>query len=328
MYGHPFKNKVNKALLKLFFGFWLTICSLSSLWADGELIAPDKHGRYIWKVDRFRIFFQKEGEHAVPETDVNNNGIPDFVENIAIQMQVAHHIFCNLVQFPDPLTSKRYSNTHYIDVRLFSPTKMKEANGIAFDKASPSGEKRRRSLIIYISTKIDPKTNFTPTHEYFHQVQNGVTYFKNPWFYEGLARWSEDAVGDRGIIKSQDDQNKNIFKVLGNDQEMKLIFQGSYHVEQALWLPLIKSLTETKYQLPKNDPILNTKYTDGSAVMKDFSFDGAPFIRRYLLTLGKASQNSYIKNNFDKWSEENQRSPLNNQYILQALEEAVESWKK
>ena len=37
-----------------------------------------------------------------------------------------------------------------------------------------------------------PTRNLSPAHELFHVFQNGYSQFKNAWYYEGMARWSED----------------------------------------------------------------------------------------------------------------------------------------
>ncbi len=46
-------------------------------------------------------------------------------------------------------------------------------------------------LTIDLSAKLPPR-NLSPAHELFHQFQNGYSQFKNAWYYEGMARWSED----------------------------------------------------------------------------------------------------------------------------------------
>lgn len=70
-----------------------------------------------------------------------------------------------LAGFPDPLVSFRYPNIKYIDVRIFSESKMNKARGLTFDESSSAqdyGDKKARSLVIYILRDIDPKKKRNP----------------------------------------------------------------------------------------------------------------------------------------------------------------------
>jgi len=49
------------------------------------------------------------------------------------------------------------------------------------------GEQEGRALTLTIGAHWEP-SNMTPAHELFHAYQYGYTFFKNPWFLEGLAR--------------------------------------------------------------------------------------------------------------------------------------------
>src|SRR5690606_39577266 len=93
-----------------------------------------------------------------------------------------------LLGFQQPLESPRYltQGASHILVRF---REMEKSNGRAFDEVRrlPSGE---CVLIIEVTSRYR-SGNFTPAHELFHQIQNGYTTFKQPWFYEGTARWSE-----------------------------------------------------------------------------------------------------------------------------------------
>tara|TARA_R110002111_G_C5742101_1_gene349740 strand:- start:46 stop:354 length:309 start_codon:yes stop_codon:yes gene_type:complete len=58
--------------------------------------------------DKVRIFYVKEGTGAVSPVDVDQNGVPDQVENVAKQIWAAHRLFCDVLKFPDPFESERY----------------------------------------------------------------------------------------------------------------------------------------------------------------------------------------------------------------------------
>jgi len=285
----------------------------------GELLPLDKHGRYIWKQEPFRIFFYPEGEHAVSNVDINNNGISDFVEDVAIQLLTARHVF-EISGFPDPLLSQRYPGVKYIDVRIFSESKMNNARGLAFDESSSANDPdnpQARSLIIYVLKDINPKKNLTPAHEYFHQIQNGMTYFKNGWYYEGMARWSEDSLGSSEYNK-QENSNALLLK-LNNENWLSELFSKRYEAADMLWKPLVISLSQDSSSLPVDDPVLSRKYSDGTPVMRDYSFKGTDFMIKILSLLREADKNAFRERGYDKWSEKNQRNPDNNSYIIQKI---------
>ena len=96
----------------------LSVATVEPDWSHGRLLVSNPEGEsvYVWGV--FRIIYYTQGEHAVPETDLNHNGIPDFVEDVALQLVVAHHIFCNLMGFPVPLNSSRYPGVQFVDFHI------------------------------------------------------------------------------------------------------------------------------------------------------------------------------------------------------------------
>ncbi|MFN9913189.1 MAG: hypothetical protein ACK53L_11425, partial [Pirellulaceae bacterium] len=54
------------------------------------------------------------------------------------------------------------------------------------------------SLCFDVATQVHAERNLTPAHEVFHLIQNSATYFKNRWYTEGTARWSERGLGVGG----------------------------------------------------------------------------------------------------------------------------------
>jgi hypothetical protein len=65
------------------------------------------------------------------------------------------------------------------------------------------------------------------------------------------------------------------------------------------------------------------RYVDGTPVLKDLRLTGWKFIRDVLEGLAKADDVAFRELGYDRWSEENQRSPKNNAYILGVVEEAM-----
>lgn len=200
-----------------FFAAWMVLCLLplsagssaaSPVEEKGTLLARGYGAYSIWQQGFFRIRFMREGKEAVPPADANNNGCPDYVEDVAVQLTAAHHVFCRIAGLRSPLDSPRYAGVRYVDVVIRDKAAIGGRNGVAYDepvlRPDPKGLPesvpdsdlpRVPVLVIAISRAIDPKMNPTPAHEYFHQIQNGMTHFKNPWFYEGMAAWAQTVAG-------------------------------------------------------------------------------------------------------------------------------------
>jgi hypothetical protein len=103
--------------------------------SEGALVFSSSQDASVWQQGPFRIIFHSRGEHAVPPEDGNANGVPDVVEDMATQLNVAHHIFCDISGFRDPLKAARNKGVSYIDVYIYSRAKLNGANGAAFQWA-------------------------------------------------------------------------------------------------------------------------------------------------------------------------------------------------
>ena len=70
----------------------------------------------IYRQGVFYVIYDAEGSAAVNKTDVNLNGVPDVVEDIATQLNAAREVFNGVFNFPDPLTSERFANVTSIEI--------------------------------------------------------------------------------------------------------------------------------------------------------------------------------------------------------------------
>jgi hypothetical protein len=295
-------------------------------WARGRALVSNPEGESVWQQGFFRIIYHTKGEHAVPSTDINANGVPDYVEDAATQLAVSHHIFCNIGGFQNPLESPRYAGANYLRVLVYNRARLKGASGLCFDEPSLAPDysatpkdgarpalPRVRVITLWISHDIDPKKNLTPSHEYFHHIQNGMTHFKNPWYYEGMARWSEDALGVRPEFPLHDPL-RDIPHGL---------FAASYDAASMFWNPLSRLCANTDIPLPDDDPVLRFTYTNGKPVLRDRKFSGARLLREILERLAVLEKEPFLRYNYGDWSEANQRNQLNNPYIINAAREAA-----
>lgn len=310
-------------LLSLFLLFF----TFSSLEAEQYLIPPDENGQAIWVQDQFRIIYFVSGKHAVIQEDFNKNGLPDYVEDVFAQLKVAHHVFVELVGFMDPLQSSRYKKAKYIDIYIV--TKSRDGNrgraNNTLHSANDLFDPWAKSLKIYISKEYLPQQNNTVAHEYFHMIQYGATHINTDWFREGQARWAENVVAIQKPIKADID---DIRAKLNDDQWLNRLYKKSYSAGKMLWIPLAQALPDNRaILLPHDDPILQTVYSDGTPVMKDFDFAGAEFMNMFLRHLTSYDDIVRRELNYPSWKKSQyRRNPANSPYIIKALKETIDTY--
>lgn len=266
----------------------------------------------VYILGDFRIFYTFNGEHALPlknRVDLNKNLIPDYVENIAQRLYVTKEVSTNLLNFQDPLKSKRYKNVKYIDVHI-----MESKNSSAGDEIVSYKYKILDTQEKVISIKIRnnlTKGTLTPSHEYFHVLQNSYTMFKNRWYSEGTARWSE-SIFRKGIAKQDDLPN------LG--KEIEELFDKTYDAES--FFGRLTYLCDTNSGIFRNKLNLKTDIPDYPNLIEDSVVYGYEFMRVFFENLDEIDNYVSKKRGFDefKWDEEEQKSnEKNNIFILKAL---------
>lgn len=288
-----------------------------------SIVVPLGAEERVHRTDQVRIWYHTDGVHAVEPADSNANGVPDVIEDIMTQVLAARSMFVEVLGFPDPLKTERFKTASFIDIHLRSKDVLK-MNGVAFDElqryrkqGDPGGT---LSIGFNVATTVRAPANLTPAHEFFHLIQYSTTYFKNRWFLEGTARWSERALGegDLGLAK--------IMPVwpLPSDQRSEL-FGMAYEASEHLWNPLAKRL-DVDGEIPNGlalQRLKNMKYIDGSPVLKDLRLRGWKFVRDVLQELAKMDDIAFSDLGYDRWSEDNQRSPKNDEPMLRAVEAVV-----
>ncbi len=279
----------------------------------------DKH----FVFDHVRVFYSLSGPTAVRLADNDFSGVPDQVEDMAKQVWAAHRLFCGVLDFPDPLKSKRYENVTCIQVSIRNKSELADSNGKAYDssqkaRAIPEGSSKDYALVLSVANESNPILNGTPAHECFHLIQYGATYFKNGWFLEGMTRWSEHGLDKDGLGEVKyspqgpwPQERSNLQKLV----EMK------YDAEFALWNPLAKK-SDTIGILPEKSldrKLVELRYSDGSPVLKDRLLTGTRIMRDILVGLDEMDDVAFKQIGYKDWSEENQRSSKNDPYIYQAI---------
>ncbi len=270
------------------------------------------------------VIYDETGAAAPKDKkDLNSNGVPDMIEDIATQINAARELFKDVFKFPDPLVSERYPNVTSIEVDI-EPKENMSSYGTAFSgvRKSSKHDSNERALHVSVANTFDPHKGQTPAHEYFHLIQYGATYFRNGWFLEGMARWSQDSI--EKIKKYPVD--KNISWKLRSDSAAKKIFQIKYSAAEQLWYPLAVKMND-KAKIP-DKLIRKYKYVDGSPVFEDNVIYGANVMRKVIEKM-KSKENLAAEEfgGVAKWRKDGQRDDQNNKYIWNSVREVYNSKK-
>ena len=178
------------------------------------------------------------------------------------------------------------------------------------------------ALHIDIASTADPHKNSTPAHEYFHLIQYGATYFRNGWYLEGMARWSQDSVDQ--IKKYPSD--KNFSWTLKNKASEAQIYGAKYKAANLLWYPMSVELKD-KAKIPSGI-MKGYKYVDGTPVFKDNVFYGPNVIKRVLMEMKtKEDEAATAFGGRKQWIKDGVRDDQNNKYIMDCVRTVYDNQK-
>lgn len=294
----------------------------------GVIFGGQAFGQHCHQQGNVRIFYHTEGQHAVEAADANHNGVPDQVEDAMTQTVAARMLFVEALGFPDPFQGERFRSASFLDVH-FRHKDILKSNGVAYDELQrykrPQDPPGTLSLCFNLATSVKPSANLTPSHEFFHIIQNGVTYFKNSWYTEGTARWSERGLGAGGLGPAR------IAHVWPETEEQgAALFRRSYDASEFFWNVLARQHDSDGGRIPASPALARLqgmRYVDGTPVLRDTEFSGWRFIRAVLVELGRIQQAAAKELGYETWSEANQRADQNGPHILRAVRAVAQDWK-
>ena len=292
--------------MKIIISILLSAIFLSANWKS-ERESLDN----VYILGDFRVFYTFNGEHALSlenKVDLNENSIPDYVENIAQRLYLTKEVFINLLGFQDPLKSKRYKDVKYIDVHIMSSEKSSAGDEIITFKYKIFNTKDK-VISMQVRNNLTKKT-LTPSHEYFHILQNSYTMFKNRWYSESTARWSE-SIFKKGAAKQDNLPN--------SQKQIKELFDKTYSAEGICGK--LRYLCNTNNGVFKNKKDLKTDIPSYPNLIEDSTVYGYKFIKVFLENLELMSDYVSKIRDFDEfdWDEKEQKSNENNIFILKAL---------
>lgn len=270
------------------------------------------------------VIYNEEEEDTVEATDINSNGVPDMVEDIATQLNATRELFKDVFKFPDPLESERYKGVTSIEVDIKSKATIGKYNGNSARRIRKQAKHNPNEQAIHfrVANTVEPHKNPTATHEYFHLLQYGATYFRNDWFKEGMARWAQDAVQE---IKEYPN-GKNIPMMLNDKRAEEKIFKGSYSMAEQFWYPLAVNMND-KVRIPDR-LIKKYRYVDGSPVFQDDVIYGPNVMCEVLIKMKSKEELAAEEfGGLTKWREKGQRDERNNKFIMESVREVYRSKK-
>jgi hypothetical protein len=266
--------------------------------------------------EEFRIYYNLEGESALSaeqQADSDADGVPDKVQNIARQLLVARRLFVRVFKFRHPLESPRYrGRVKYFDVHVRDLPKGQNASasdGIVNYRRAGDPEGGYEVLTMDVSRNLST-TNLSPAHEFFHQIQNGYTLFKNAWYTEGTARWSESALrqgtGKAGPLPATPTDKAALFKL-------------RYEAD-GFWNALAEA-SDSKGSFTAPRELLEMRYVGSDEpIIQDPRLHGVDFIRALLEELDAIDSEVSQDEGLDPldWREARQRAVENNEPIWTA----------
>lgn len=270
----------------------------------------------------FRVYYAMNPNninYIYDQTDINNNNIPDYVENILIQADAIINFLTEL-GFTHPLESYRYKGSvEFIDIHVLSI----DRNGIAFEVPKlyhkAALKENKCALIVSINNNLKNFNNKKRTiiaHEIFHLYQYGYNQFKNPWYLEGMTFLIND-VFESGSLYFDD------FKLPSSLVQMENKAYSKPYKD--FWSRLSRLSPSDNPKSVISEDLLNIKYIDGDKVFRSGLTSNFIFIKKVLEKMKIKSEEYSEINNWNKsnWSESDQRSDMNNTLILKSIQEAM-----
>jgi len=266
----------------------------------------------------FQIHYAVQGPQAIRNlSDADKNGIPDVVDDIALQLKTADQLYSGVLRLVHPLRQPRYAHAKHVNVFVLA---MAKGNGLAFDEVINDQTQNRKSdtgcaIRMYINRDLRPSQNATPAHELFHLYQYGYAMFKRSGYLEGLARLAESP-----FIGKQRAQSATNWNPADTCTE---ILSQSYSAS-GYWRQRSQELHLKPIQIPV--ALLSRRYSDGRPVLKEQSLNGGKFIQSVLDSLQSASAKVSVTSGLPlyKWPEKIQRSGRFDQEMCAAIEKTVQ----
>jgi hypothetical protein len=209
------------------------------------------------------------------------------------------------------LRKPRYANPTAFDVLLFNLGAGGGGTGDEVINYSANGNDKGRCVLRIKLHNGNLNTNVSPAHELFHLYQWGASMFKQRWFMEGTARWSEH------VLLAAPAPEKPL---PADEAALKQNFLSQVYAAGPIWNRLAALLDPAgRLNLPPNLQALT--YLDGQKVVRDDELHGAAFMKALFAEMGKSSLAIAQREGWKayNWREADQRNPAFDKDILHAV---------
>ncbi|MFH0930573.1 MAG: dockerin type I repeat-containing protein, partial [Candidatus Zixiibacteriota bacterium] len=169
------------------------------------LTRPVRPYSYDSPEGHFKIHYDTAGIHKVPTTDDNANGIPDYVENLALYADSSYRTMITYSGYRIPPSDGVAGGDSKYDIYT------EDMLYYGYTQGESPGPEPWNDYTSYISVhndfigfppNDDPEGDqkgamkVTVAHEYFHAVQFGYDIGEAEWYMEISATWMEDVAFD------------------------------------------------------------------------------------------------------------------------------------
>lgn len=164
--------------------------------------SSDDVERFDSKAGMFRVHFTRAGRHAVPATDADSDGIPDYVQLVAAEYDAVGEFYEKELGFDRPPSDATLSDDNggdgRFDVYLLDFTVSADGSFVAENCASPSAHrcpgymKHENDFNGRNYPTLARATRILASHEYFHAVQDGYDAKSGVVISEGTAVWASE----------------------------------------------------------------------------------------------------------------------------------------
>ena len=160
----------------------------------------------IYETEHFNIHYDlsASSNNAIDEEDLNNNGIPDYAENMGMIFEYVHSYFKDSLNYDLIFHNNQNSNIEKYNIFIndlpsnyfaltYTTSFINESN-----TSCGSYIKMRNNYNGSTFQNLSEEENIkvTAAHEFFHAIQFSYNCYERFWLMEATAVWSEDKIYD------------------------------------------------------------------------------------------------------------------------------------
>lgn len=236
------------------------------------------------------------------------------LEDVQKQFYAADILYQQVLGLSAALTTPRYQNANFMHI-IFVPSE--KSFGLTYDEitTTPRHQHDGCYVSVRLSDQVRAPVNPTPAHELFHVYQNSQSMFKQAWYSEGTARWSESMVSI-GTGAAAD-------RLPQTARELQQWMRESYGASR-VWIRLFSLVdTQSRFAIPMS--LQSLRYSDGRPVVADDRAYGVRFMRLLMQNLSNTSDQIARQEGWSRfgWPEAEQKDPRFNAVIWQAVQQTV-----